>query len=274
MKEIIEELETYLTYVDDVVNKIRANKSAFISQKNLKDKISNLSSRWFEEFSTKIRKESVISDEEINKVDSVMEKMIQMSTANNRKSSYIALLSPLRKNIQRDILIPMIRTGRSSPMVWEGISQKILVKITSNDERQYYEEAFRAAKNQCYKAATVMAGCAVVDRLRDFVIKKGFASFNSTSKKLKASQSGFYKKFNKEFNIKIENELQEVFEKDLTIIISGMISLDLNQLQAILHLFDIRNSCAHPSSYIMDELSFAHFLSEIYNLILNNQKFV
>lgn len=272
MKEIIEELETYLTYVDDVVNLVRGNKSPFIAAKSLRTRINDLARHWFEEFSTNIRKETTVSDEIVNKIDAAMEKAIQMASGNNRKNSYVTLLVPLRKAIQRDVLIPVIRSGRTSSVIWEGVAQKILVRITSIEERQYYEEAFKAARNQCYKAATVMAGCAVIDRLRQLVVKKGLPAFNSTSKKLKLMQSGFYKRFNKEFNIKIENELQEVFERDLAIVISGMVALDLNQLQAIFHLFDVRNSCAHPSASIMDELSFAHFLNEIYNLVLNNTK--
>ena len=117
-----------------------------------------------------------------------------------------------------------------------------------------------------------MVWCAVIDRLRKLVEKIGLDVFNKTSRQLKAKKKGFYKRFSKEFTLSLRNELQEIFDRDLIIVISAMVDLDFNEVRAIFHLFDTRNNCAHPSNYIMDEFAYINYLNEVLKLVLDNSK--
>ena len=268
---MITEIEAFSVDLTDLLAGIRANRTAFVSKQSLRSKISEVSKEWLQTISPRLRAGSRIQDEPINRVDAAFEKLLELSTSSNRKATYINVLRLIPKIVQRDILIPLIKTSPTSSLL-DGVAARVLSLVKSTEEKEYLEEGFRAAKAGCFRAATVMSWCAAVDRLRTFVKGKGLHSFNQTSQQLKSINSGFYKRYSKSFTLTLENELQEIFDKDLIIVISGMVSLDLNLTTGLLRLFDIRNSCAHPSAYTIDELPFANFVNEICNLILANPK--
>jgi hypothetical protein len=268
---MVEDVENFLVSLSGLVDEIKRNKAELVSKQGLTTNVGSTCKLWLNRISNSLRAGGGVEEPEINGIDAIFEKLLQLSSSPNRKSTYIKDLNLARKIIQKAVLIPLIKANRTSPPIWQGVASKITAH-TSAEEKLYYDEAFAAAKAGCFKAAVVMTGCAIVDRLRKLVLKKGLPQFNKTSRQLKAATKGYYSKFNKEFDLKIENELQEVFDKDLVIVVSGMVALDLNQTKEILHLLETRNNCAHPSAYIADELAYAHFLNEANNLILSNPK--
>lgn len=270
---MIQEIEKYSVELDHLVADIKKGTSDFVSKAPLRTKIADAGKRWLL-LSTRLRGETDLPEDKVGAIDAAIEKVVELSANTNRKSTYVKVLTPLKKALQMDILVPLIRAGKTTRAIWTGPSALILNRAGSPEERAFYEEAFTCALHGCYKAATVMVTCGLIDRLRAFVVRRGLPAFNTMSANLKARTTGFYKTFNKDQNLTSENELQQVPEKDLIIIISGMVDLDLNQLNAIIKLLDSRNSCAHPSAYVMDELSFAHFLNEAHKLVLDNAKFV
>lgn len=271
---MIEQLERFLSSLAELQEAIKKNKSDFVSRSTLRDQVKTCSKFWLGKLSTQIRGESLVDDQIINTIDEKFERLLELTASNNRKKSYSNLLNTLPKEIQKEVLVPIIKKSRASqsPLI-NGILSKIYSNVSSEDEKNYFEEAARAAANKCYKAATVMVWCAVIDRLRGVVENLGLKNFNKASKQLKAKKTGHYKHFSKEFSLTQTNELPEVFDKDLITVLSAMVNLDLNELKAILYLFDARNHCAHPSSYIMDELAYINYLNEVLKLILTNPKF-
>jgi hypothetical protein len=269
---MINELEQFLVSLAQVLDDIKGTHSGLISRQGTRAQVAAISKQWLQSFSTALRAKTNVNESIINALDLTFEKILDLSSSPNRKSTYLKLLGPLQKELSTKVMIPLIKSAGSSPPIFHGISAKLIGCIASAEERAYYEEAFRAAAAQCYKAAVVMTWCAVVDRLHSFVKKQGLPAFNKASTKVKNLTTPAYKSFNKEFNLAFETELQEVSEKDLLIVISGMVSMDVNELKAILRLLDTRNSCAHPSPYVADEIGFTHFLNEIYNLVLTSAK--
>jgi hypothetical protein len=270
---MIEELEKFLAGLVDLQEAIKKNSSAIIAKSDLKQKSLNVCRVWLHTLSTKIRGSSLVDDQLINSIDAEFEKLFEISSSNNRKTSYQKLLKELPKNIQKTILVPLIRKEQTNQnSLAQAILNKIYESVTDIDEKTYFEEAAKAASCQCYKAAIVMVWCAVIDRLQKLIETKGLSVFNKTSNILKKKQSGFYKRFSKEFNISMSNELQEVFDRDLIIVLSAMVNLDINEISAIIHLFDTRNHCAHPSDYKVDELAYTNYLNEVLKLIIINPK--
>lgn len=270
---MIEELEKFLAGVVDLQEAIKKNSSAIIAKSDLKQKSLNVCKVWLHTLSTKIRGYSLIDDQLINTIDAEFEKLFEISSSNNRKTSYQKLLKELPKNIQKTILVPLIRKEQTNQnFLAQVILNKIYESVTDVDEKTYFEEAAKAAFCQCYKAAIVMVWCAVIDRLQKLIETKGLSVFNKTSKTLKKKQSGFYRRFSKEFNISMNNELQEIFDRDLIFVLSAMVNLDINEINAITHLFDTRNHCAHPSDYKVDELAYTNYLNEVLKLIITNPK--
>lgn len=271
MPTMVTEIEEFTAELTVLLSAIRGNRAALVSQERLRNRIAAASKEWLQNISSRLREGTNVEDASLNSLDSTFEKLLELSMSPNRKTTYTSALKPLPKLIQKDLLIPLIKSKPSTPLI-DGVAARVFPLIQTPEEKQYFDEAFHAARARCLKAATVMCWCAAVHRLREFVIKKGLDSFNQTSQRLKAINSGFYKRFNKSFNLTLENELQEVFDKDLIVVISGMVLLDLNQTLGLLRLFDVRNSAAHPSATVSDELGFASFVNDICNLILSNGK--
>ena len=269
---MISETEKFLESLAGTIDDVKKTRSEFISRRGLRVQIGNLSKHWLQSLSTNLRGKTSINQSIINEIDAAFEKALDLSSASNRKSTYLKLLGPLQKNISTTVLVPLIKLGSTAAPIYHGIAAKLLAHVGTVEEKSYYEEAFRAASAQCYKAAVVMTWCAVIDRFHSLVKKNGLPAFNKASIKVKQLNTPIYRPFNKEFNLTFETELQEISEKDLLIVISGMVSMDVNQLKALLRLLDTRNSCAHPSAYVADEIVFANFLNEIHNLVLTNPK--
>jgi hypothetical protein len=270
---MIEELEKFLAGVVELQEAIKKNSSPIVGKADLKQKALGVSKSWLHSLSTKIRGLNVVDDQLINAIDADFEKLFEISSANNRKTSYIKIIKELPRNIQKTILVPLIRKSNTNQnSLAQVILNKIYEVVNDVDEKSYYEEAAKAASCGCYRAATVMVWCAVIDRLQKFIERKGLKEFNKISKILKAKQSGFYKRFSKEFNVSMSNELQEIFDRDLIFVLSAMVNLDINEINAILHLFDTRNHSAHPSDYKIDELAYTNYLNEVLKLIINNPK--
>jgi len=222
--------------------------------------------------SVQLRADQLIPDEIVRGFDAQIESLGEMARSNTRKSAYIRALAPIHKDMQAKLLIPLSRANRTSPNLIQSARARLFAPPLNDEEKVYYDEAFRAAEANCFKAGMVMLWCGAISRLQAQVRKLGLTAFNATSIKIKDIKSGPYKYFNKEYSITMDNELQVITDSDLILIVSAMVGLDINQTEAILALLDTRNSCGHPSAYSVEEIHFAHFATEVHNLILSNPK--
>jgi hypothetical protein len=271
---MVKETERFIVQLSELLSKVRANRSEFISKQGLRSKLGAISKKWLQEFTSHIRASGEIEDTIINELDSTFERILTLAGSNNRKTSYVKQLRDAIQVLQQSVLVPLIKSTPTTSLL-DGITAKVLAQNLSVEQQTYLEEAFTAARAGCFKAATVMTWCAAIDRLRAFVLAKGLNVYSQTSTALKQNGTGFYKYFKNEVNITMENELQEIFDRNLIIVISGMNNaLDINQAKALLGLFDRRNSSAHPSATVVDELLFASYLNELNTLVFANPNLV
>lgn len=266
---MIEKLESFLALLSEITDALRVSRAERISQ-SLKTRISDAGRLWLNTISTLLRGDGKMADDIVNQVDSEMERLYTIVDATPRRASYIRTLRTLRNEIQANILIPLIREGRSAPNLVSPLRTKILALPLGPAEKSYYEEAFKAAEAGCYKAAIVMIWCGVIFRLQTRIHTEGLAAFNAASIKAHSINSGPYRYFNKDFNLIQENELQLIADKDLIIVLSCILNLDVGIVEALIKTLEIRNNCGHPSGYSVEEIHFAHFVTEAYNLVLNN----
>lgn len=269
---MIEKIENFLKVISDSIEKLRKSKAARVSSSH-KTEIKKLGKTWLTSISTDVRAGGKIDESILNEVDSGMEKLYSNSDASPRTSSYLVLLRSLNKKIQSDILIPIIKAGRSTPSLVSGLKTKIFSLNLSDDEKTYYDEAFRAAESECYKAAIVMIWCGAISRIQTKIYKEGLTRFNSSSITAKGVNTGLLKHFNKEFNLQHQTELPFIADRDLILVVSCMVALETGNTEALLNALETRNNCGHPSGYKVEEIHFLHFGTEVFNLILNNSKF-
>jgi hypothetical protein len=267
---MVKATERFSVQLSEVLTTVRANSSQYVSKEGLRQKLSAISKKWLQELSPRLRATGNIRDIVVNELDSTFEKILMLAGSSNRKTSYVRHLRDATQVIQQSVLVPLIKSSPTSSLL-DGIAAKVLVQNLSVEQKNYLDEAFTAARAGCFKAATVMTWCAAIDRLRSFVLSKGLDVYSQTSTALRQNNNGFYKYFKNEVNITMENELQEIFDRNLITVISGMDNaLDINQAKALLTLFEKRNSSAHPSATVVDELAYASFLNELNTLVFAN----
>lgn len=269
---MIEKLEKLLQSLADLVESTKKSKVERVPS-TLKTKISEVGRIWLHEVSATIRSEGKLADEVINQMDSKMEALYGITETSPRRTSTLNLLRQLHKSLQSDILVPLIKAGRASPSLVTAVRAKVLAITLSDDEKSYYDEAFKAAATECYKAAIVMIWCAAVARIHTKIYKEGLKTFNKASQAAKSINNGPWKYFNKEFSLGQQNELPLISEKDLILTASCMVNLEVGQTEALLKILETRNNCGHPSGYSVEEIHFVHFVTEVLNLVLNNKKF-
>jgi hypothetical protein len=150
---------------------------------------------------------------------------------------------------------------------------KVIPTLPNPDESQYLKEAIECAGAHHYRAAIVMGWCCAIDRIHRKIMTVGFQSFNSASLTLKNQHVGKFKHWNKEFNVSTISELQQVFDRDLLVVLQGMGLLDANQAERLETCFQYRCHSAHPGEAPIDEPHVIAFFGDITTIILQNPKF-
>ena len=200
-----------------------------------------------------------------------MKKLHVLSRPNNQKSSYTRCINKILKEYDNKFILPIQQ--ESEEVVEISELQKILEKITDQDESEYLSEAISCAQSGYYKAAVVMGWCAAIDRIQRKIMILGFDKFNKASSSIKSQTSGKFKRWNKEFNITTLSELQTVFDTDLVVIMEGLRLIDGNQAQRLETCFQYRNHSAHPGEAPIEPAHAVSFFVDLNKIILSNPEF-
>ena len=98
-----------------------------------------------------------------------------------------------------------------------------------------------------------MGWCAAIDRIQRKILLIGLQKFNATSDAVKGQARGKFKRWNKEFNVTTQGELQEIFDTDLIVIVENMGLIDGNESERLETCFQYRNHSAHPGQPLIPE---------------------
>jgi hypothetical protein len=195
-----------------------------------------------------------------------------LSRPNNRKKSYLAVISAVLRQFDDRFVLPIKQTASSIETVFD--LEKLVPSLADPDESEYLREAVDCATSHYRKAAVVLGWCATIDKMQKKVMAVGFGKFNSTSKTMKAQTSGRFRRFNKEFSVGTLSELQEVFDSDLIRVLEGMGLLDGNQSERLIDTcFQYRNHAAHPGQAKIEDPHLVVFFTDINTIILSNSDF-
>jgi hypothetical protein len=118
-----------------------------------------------------------------------------------------------------------------------------------------------------------MGWCAAIDHMQRKIQLLGFDSFNAASRTVKAQTTGKYKRWNKEFNVQTQGELQTVFDTDLIVVLEALGLIDGNESQRLETCFEYRNHSAHPGQAPIEPAHVVAFFTDISKIVLSNPKF-
>jgi hypothetical protein len=191
---------------------------------------------------------------------------------NPATSTVLVLLRDIEKNINQDLLIPVLKY--QNEIRKHGNYANILVG-KKGIELEYLKEAVECAEEGHFRAAIILGWAAAVDRFHQVIMKNGLDRFNNASVQMAAISTGRYKRFNKKFDIQNLSDLRmTVFDNDLLWILEFLGLIDGNEHEKLEICFTMRNTCAHPGEAKFSPENVASFFSDLDTLIFNNSKFL
>lgn len=265
---IVNEFKSELSALKRDVSRLSTSRVSTVA---LRNRASTLADKWVEQIRSPLEHRFKIDKAIIDDLAAHMKRLHILSRPNNQKSSYLDCLGSILSGFDDRIVLPIQQTTADPDSVFQ--LDKLVPSLTDAVQSDYLKEAIACAQSNHSRAAIVMGWCAVISRLQSKVIALGFSAFNSTSTSVKNQTSGKYKRWNKEFKITSEAELQQVFDTDLIIVIENMGLLDGNESARLETCFMWRNQSAHPSRAPIDPPHVVAFFTDITKIVLANPSF-
>jgi hypothetical protein len=271
-KEVIDKLEEFRKKVVKMKKDVLKLKSERVSKNAIRNGVDAIANIWVEELRSPLEHKFHLDPQTIAETAEDMKRLHILSRPNNLKSSYLEVISRVLKDFDNKFILPIKQTSTSIERVLD--LNKIIPSLPSAEESEYLREAIECAGQGHQRAAIVMGWCCAIDRMQRKIMSVGLPKFNSASKMLKNQNSGKFKNWNKEFHILTLSELQQVFDKDLIIVLEGMGLLDGNQSERLIGTdFQYRCHSAHPGDAPIEESHVVAFFVDINEMILQNPKF-
>ncbi len=245
--------------------------SKTISRQTLRDRAEQIGTSWFSGIADELAATGNIQGPVLQSYSEEFGKLIKISSPNNLKTSYLAILSNLCKKFRNDLILPV----QKNPVTAKNASllTKMLAGLPNADEDTYLKEAINCASKEYYRASVVLGWCAAIDRIHRAIEKAGFVTFNITSASMASQTQGRFKRFNTPQNVGSLSEIREVFDTVVLWVIEGMQMIDTNQHTRLKGCFDLRCQCAHPGDAPVTEFNLLSFFSDLNEIIFRNKKF-
>lgn len=265
----LDTLEAVLKRVRALRKTLRSHTAEQVSRTGLRNEAKAIGQVWFSDVVPMIA-ESVSAEIATHYADSFT-RLIRLSGANNRTSTYLSVLDGLVKSFADDLLIPAQQgrlMGSSS-----GDFDVFLSSAGDQVENSYMAEAIACANGGYMRAAAVLGWSAAIDLIHRKIEEVGFDKFNDASAVMTAQGTGRYKKFTKKQSVQDISDLREVFDNIILWVIDGMGMIDSNQATRLRSCFDMRCHGAHPGDAPITKHNLMSFFSDLEMIIFKNPKF-
>ena len=270
-QDFLQALSHFKENLRSLRSELKALDTEKVSRKALRDASDHIASDWVEKIRSPLEHRFKIDKAVIENTATQMKQLHILSRPNNQKSSYLKCINSVLEHFDDKFILP-IKQMSSEPESLLDL-ETLVPSLTDADESSYLKEAIACAQAGHFRAAIVMGWCAAIDKIQRKVMQLGFHNFNATSLAVKNQTSGKYKRWNKEFNITTQAELQAVFDTDLIIVVENMGLIDGNESERLETCFQYRNHSAHPGQAPIEPAHVVSFFTDVTKIVLANQKF-
>jgi len=258
------------------LRKLRLDVSGYdrVQKQALMKEAEALSILWFTSLKPQIEGLGAAFEPQVADVTVAMDRLHNVSSRNNRATSYDAAITAALTKFKDRFLKP-IQLAKPEEKT-NVVLDKVLGRIndpSDPEESSYLKEAIACAKIGYWRASVVMGWCAAIDRLQQTIGRIGFDKFNEASTRLKNKTTGKFKNWNKGVQANNLSELQAIFDKDLLTVLEEMNLIDSNESDRLLVCFQYRNQSAHPSKPPIQDVHLAAFYTDIDAIIFSNPNF-
>jgi uncharacterized protein YutE (UPF0331/DUF86 family) len=270
-QEILKTLQEFKSKLSKLRKQLKEFKGTQVAKLEFRNAAQEIATDWVENIRSPLEHKFKIDRTTIEATAEQMKRLHQLARPNNQKSSYLACLDLVLTKFDDNFILPIQQTASAIDTV-AGL-HVLIPTLRDADVSDYLVEAIKCADAGFNRAAVVMGWCAAINRVQRKLVGLGFDAFNRTSSAIKAQTSGKYKRWNKEFNVTSEAELQAIFDTDLIAIIENMGLIDGNESQRLETCFQYRNHSAHPGAAPIEQPHVVSFFTDITKIILTNPKF-
>lgn len=223
---------------------VKAGEGDRVNRQAILTDAKKIGTSWFFEVRPAIEGGAVPKDV-LDRYGKGFERLVKISSPNNRKASYLATLDGLTKKFKTELLLPL--QTAPPPANEATVFDELFVRLGDVDaDDAYLKEAVDCARAGFIRAAAVMGWCAAIARIHKAIEKIGFAKFNVASAGMASQTQGRFKKFHRPQSVTSISDLQLVFDTDVLWILEGMQVIDANQHARLRSCFELRNHSAHP----------------------------
>ena len=242
-----------------------------INSKSFLNDLERLATGWFEKIEPQLRTTMHLDDTTLSKYHDQFGTMAEQSGGYPAKTSVQTILESVLKSYHREVVVPLLKhqvTVNKLPKL-DG-----LLSHVAGLEQDYLAEAIDCANLGKFRASIILAWCAAVGRLHQYIEKDGFDKLNQASRQMCAMTTGRYKRFSSKYEIQNLSDLRmTVFDKQLLWILEYMGAIDGNQHERLGICLTIRDTCAHPGEATISDENLLSFFSDIDTMIFSNSKF-
>lgn len=269
--EFVNEIKGFQSKLTELKKTIESHCKKQIFNKSILSELQGMTTLWFDRFESSLRHFYHLDKSVIDRYHESIGKLLELSTMNPATSTVLGLLIDIERNINQDLLIPVLKY--QNEIRKHGNYGNILTG-KKGVEIEYLKEAVDCAEEGHFRAAIILGWAAAIDRLHQIIMKNGLDRFNNASVQMNAISAGRYKRFNKKFDIQNLSDLRmTVFDNDLLWILEFLGLIDGNEHEKLEICLIMRNTCAHPGEAKFSPENVASFFSDLDTLIFNNSKF-
>lgn len=268
-QEVLQIIQNEVTSLKKIRKLLKDVKGKHTSKSDIQELGKNTVTIWFDDVKPALTNFE-LDEQIITKCTSYFERLLRLSSANSRISSYNECLDDLISILTKEVIIEVTKLGIKIKQLYQ--LENILENVNPK-ELEYLREAVECAHNHHYRASVVLGWSAAIWRFQKTIEKLGFEEFNKKSEEMKKITSGRYKWFKKSVNVTNMAELQTVFDSQLLWILEYWGLIDSNQHDRLEICFTMRNNSAHPGEAPISPENLLSFYSDLKNMVFDNPKF-
>ncbi len=191
--------------------------------------------------------------------------------AKNR-NAYLKILDEIQDRFNDSLLLPVLVSA--GEIINVSHLEKILEKISDDDEREYLEQAIGCAHHNFLSASVVMGWCAAVNRMHRIIENKwGFPRFTQITEEMVQNKKGLYKTFRMSYEVSNLGDLRQVPDRVTMFALKHEGLVTANQYKKLDKCLLERNLAAHPGETKTNPEDLASFYRNLKDLVFDNSKF-
>jgi len=270
--ELISSLESLRGDLDKLRKILRSSSAMNVYNSETKNIPKATSRMWFENIKQALPSFSV-SRETVSEYSVYFKNLAKaaLPRAKNR-NAYLKILDEIQDRFNDSLLLPVLVSA--GEIINVSHLEKILEKISDDDEREYLEQAIGCAHHNFLSASVVMGWCAAVNRMHRMIENKwGFPRFTQITEEMAQNKKGPYKTFRMSYEVSNLGDLRQVPDRVTMFALKHEGLVTANQYKKLDKCLLERNLAAHPGETKTNPEDLASFYRNLKDLVFDNSKF-